>query len=112
MTHIPPTTPPIKGRTCGPTPLCPARLTALGLLVLAAACGGAPNPRTTTAAPTAARLSPETMSSPQAAYCARKGGTVRAEALSNGTVRAMCHLPDHRIAEIGALYRVEVVDGL
>lgn len=92
--------------------LCPARWVAFGLLAAAAACGGAPQPRGTAPGTTALVLPAAVMTSPEAAYCATKGGQVRPEPLPGGGIRAMCFLPDHRIAEIGALYRVEVVDRL
>ncbi|MFB2595161.1 DUF333 domain-containing protein [Paracoccus sp. p4-l81] len=99
-------------RTASLRRICPAQATALVLVSLAAACGGSPNPPTASAqGGGAATVSAATLASPQANYCRQKGGTIRGEA-GPGGVRAMCHLPDHRIAEIGALYRVEVVERL
>lgn len=93
-------------------PFCAARVVAVGLLLAAAACGGAPNPPVQAATGRAAVAPPAgAMTTPAGRYCLSKGGRVLGENGPQG-LRSMCHLPDHRVAEVGALYRAEVVDPL
>ncbi len=99
-----------EGRCCGPR-MCWAQVLAGALLLAAAACGGAPNPPVAETGRGGAILPAATLASPEARYCLSKGGQVQAEPGPQG-VRALCALPDHRLAEIGALYRAEVSDPL